>query len=90
MDAFIFHKGEYIVKEPAGLLASVTQIRISHPPISPAAGGKISLFVYMALHCQADLLEMVDALRVAGRFAGRLDGRQEQGDQDPDNRDDYQ
>ena len=36
---------------------------------------------------QAQLLEVVDALRTAGRLAGGLDGGQQQGDQDRDDRD---
>ncbi len=39
---------------------------------------------------QADLLQVVDALRPPGRLAGGLDGGQEQGDQDGDDRDDDQ
>ena len=37
---------------------------------------------------QPELLQIVDALGPASGFAGRLDGRQEQGDQDRDDRDD--
>ena len=39
---------------------------------------------------QADLLEVVDALRPPGRLAGRLHGGQQQGDQDRDDRDHHQ
>ena len=39
---------------------------------------------------QADLLEVVDALGAAGRLAGRLDGGQEQADQDGDDGDHHQ
>ena len=39
---------------------------------------------------QADLLEVVGALDAPRRLAGRLDGRQQQGDQDRDDRDDDQ
>jgi hypothetical protein len=39
---------------------------------------------------QAHLLEMVAALRPPGGFPGGLNGRQQQGDQDPDDRDDHQ
>ena len=35
----------------------------------------------------AELLEIVAALRAAGRFAGGLNGRKQQGDEDRDNRD---
>ena len=43
--------------------------------------------VVMVLHRDADLLEIVLALRAARRFAGRLNRRQQQGDQDADDRD---
>jgi len=36
---------------------------------------------------QGDLLEVVSALRPASRFPGRLHGRQQQRDQDPDDGD---
>ena len=39
---------------------------------------------------QADLLEVVRALGPTGRLAGRLDGGQEQGDQDGDDGDHHQ
>ena len=42
------------------------------------------------VQAQAHLLEIVGALDAAGRLAGGLDGRQEQGDQDRDDRDDHQ
>jgi hypothetical protein len=43
--------------------------------------------VQMAVHGQADLLEIVAALRPPGRFAGGLHGRQQQTNQDADDRD---
>ena len=36
---------------------------------------------------EPDLLQVVDALGTAGRLAGGLDGRQQQGDQDRDDGD---
>jgi len=39
---------------------------------------------------QAELLQVVDALGATGRLAGRLHGRQEQGDQHADDGDDHQ
>ena len=44
----------------------------------------------IVVHRQADLLEVVDALGPAGRLAGRLHGRQEQGDQHGDDGDHHQ
>jgi hypothetical protein len=42
------------------------------------------------VHRQPDLLQVVDALSPPGRFAGRLDGGQEQGNQKRYDRDDDQ
>jgi len=42
------------------------------------------------VHPQADLLQVVDALRPPRGLARRLDGRQEQGDQHGDDRDHHQ
>ena len=39
---------------------------------------------------QAELPKIVRALRPPGRFAGRLNGRQQQRDQDADDRDHHQ
>ena len=44
----------------------------------------------MGEHGQAELLEVVLALRPPGRFSRRLHGRQQQPDEDADDRDDHQ
>ena len=44
----------------------------------------------VVVHRQAELLEVVDALRPPRRLAGRLHGGQQQGDQDGDDRDHHQ
>ena len=36
--------------------------------------------------CQTELFQMVRTLHSPGRFAGRLHGRQQKGDQNPDDR----
>jgi hypothetical protein len=41
----------------------------------------------IAVQRHADLVQVVRALPAPGRFAGRLNGRQKQGDQDPNNGD---
>ena len=46
--------------------------------------------VVVVVQGEADLLQVVDALRPAGGLARRLDGGQEQGDQHGDDRDDHQ
>jgi len=43
-----------------------------------------------AVHCQTQLLEVVAALEASRRFASRLDGGQQQRDQDADDRNDDQ
>jgi hypothetical protein len=55
-----------------------------------SALGKRPQGAHMVLERQPHLLQVVRALRTAGRFAGRLDGWQQQGDEDADNRDDDQ
>ena len=45
---------------------------------------------FVVVQGQADLLEVVDALGTPGGFAGRLDGGQQQGDQDADDADDHE
>ena len=44
----------------------------------------------VVVQSQADLLEVVDALGASGRLACRLNGRQEQGDENGDDGDDYE
>jgi hypothetical protein len=46
--------------------------------------------VVIVVHGNAELLQVVAALRPAGRFAGGLDGGKQQGDEDRDNRDYHQ
>ena len=43
--------------------------------------------VVMVLNREADLLQIVLTLRASRRFAGGLNRRQQEGDQDPDDRD---
>ena len=56
----------------------------------PAPGGERVVGVVVAVQGQADLLQVVDALGPPRRLACGLDGGQEQGDQDADDRDDHQ
>jgi len=42
------------------------------------------------VHAQADLLQVIDALRPPGRFARGLHGGEQQRDQDRDDGDDHQ
>ena len=43
--------------------------------------------IVVIMNGDSDLLQVVRALRAAGRFSGRLNRRQQQGDQDADDRD---
>ncbi len=54
-------------------------------PLTP--GGKDPLRTFVIVHGQADLLQVVRALGTPGGFPGRLDGGQEQRDQDRDDGD---
>ena len=74
--------------------------RVQRPVAAPDAGrvpeiphridGEAPELVLVIVQGQADLLEVVDALDPPRRLAGRLDGRQQQGDQDRDDRDHHQ
>ena len=44
----------------------------------------------MIVQCQANLLEIVHARRTPPRLAGRIDGRQQQADEDADDGDHHQ
>ncbi len=55
-----------------------------------AAGREGAVGTLVVVQGQADLLQVVDALRAAGRLRGRLDGGEQQGDQDGDDRDHHQ
>ena len=57
---------------------------------SKEAGRKHLGPIVVGLHRQADLLEIVFALRAASGLASLLNGRQEQGNQDGDDRDHHQ
>ena len=52
------------------------------------AGREAADGVVVVVHGQADLLQVVDALRPAGGLPRRLDRREQEGDQDRDDGDD--
>jgi hypothetical protein len=61
------------------------------PPAAPLdARRQAALGVVVVVHRQADLLQVVGALGAPGGLAGTLHGRQEQGDEHADDRDDHQ
>ena len=59
-------------------------------PVRPIARREDQVDVVEVVQGDAELLQVVDALRAAGRLARRLHGRQQQGDQDGDDRDHHQ
>jgi hypothetical protein len=52
--------------------------------------GKPAVGVGVIVNREAELLQIIDAFRAVRRLAGRLDGRQQQPDQDRDDRDHYE
>ncbi len=63
---------------------------LAQPTTLDRTGWKPSVCVVIALQCQAELPEIVAARRLPRRFASGLHGRQQQGNQDADDGDDYQ
>src|SRR5258708_1132828 len=53
-----------------------------------SAGGKAVIDGMIIVDRQPELLQVVDALSASGRFAGRLNGRKKQSDQNGNDRDD--
>jgi hypothetical protein len=60
------------------------------PTMLDRTGWKLSVLAVIAVQCQAELLEIVAARQSPRRFASGLNGRQQQGNQDTDDGDDYQ
>ncbi len=79
------------IKQPAtGLLRAVASVGIARPVISPAARGIELLCVEMVHRRQPDLFQVVLALRTTARFPRRLNGRQQQSNQNANDGNDYQ
>ena len=86
----LLHVGQDVVEEAARLERTVAAGRVAHEFQPPAARGKPVDRLFVVQRGEADLLEVVGALREPGRLAGRLHRRQQQRDQDADDRDDHQ
>ena len=72
-------------KGPPPRLHRAVEIRIAGPVIPPTAGWKRPQGRLVVQHRQPQLFLMIHALQSSGRLPGRLDRRQQQGDQDPNN-----
>src|SRR6476659_8431769 len=72
-----------IVNPGTRLVRSISAIWIGCPIVAPTSGWKMFVHIDMVQASQANLLEIVDALRPASRFASRLNCRQQQCDQNP-------
>ena len=92
------HVAQGVEEEPARLTVRragvavgrgrfVAQVGIAHPPRAAATGGKEPVGRFVIQGGEAPLLEVVEALDPPGRLSRRLDGRQQQGDEDADDRD---
>ena len=76
------------VIDPSGRLVLVgPQIGVTRPGESPAAGGQPFRSAFVVQTPQGKLLQVVLALHHPCRLAGRLNGWQQQRDQDADDRD---
>ena len=90
VQALLFDVRKNVVQPPTTLRDAVAAIRIAHIAPTPAAGRKMPAHRVVLRGGQADLLEIVAALRSAGRFARRLHRGQKQRDQNADDRDHHQ
>src|SRR5207244_10622833 len=61
-----------------------------HPRSLQVGGRKDLLNALVVVQGDPDLFKVVDALGAPSRFACRLDGRQQKGDEDADDRDDHE
>jgi hypothetical protein len=73
-----------VVKPTSRLLFPRTAVGIADPFISPTAARKELLYPFVVHAAEGKILQMIDALGSPGRFSRRLDGRQQQRDQDAD------
>ena len=82
--------GQDVVDPSAGLTAVETPVRIAGPPIGPAGRRQKAVLLLVGQAAEGQLLEVVAALHLSGCLARRLNGRQQQRDQNGDDRDDHQ
>ena len=83
----LLDEGQDVVQPSARLAPVVPAVGVPRPAEAPAAGGISFREAFVVQTAQGELLEVVLALRLPRRLAGRLDRRQQQRDQDADDRD---
>ena len=87
----LLHIAEHLAMgAPAGPVVIRSTLARPVPHVARPAHREDAVGAVVIVQRQPDLLEVVGALRSPGRLTGRLDGRQEQGDQDRDDGDDHE
>ena len=81
--------GQDIVGPAAGLAFPESLIGVAHPFRFPTARRQKTVCRFVVEKRLGDLGEIVLALGTSAGLAGRIHGRQQQADQDPDDGDDY-
>lgn len=90
MERLKFHERKRAEQPRPGLLFAEAAIRISRPVRSPASAREKPLSAFVIDPRQAELFEVVLTLRATSRFARRLNGGQQQCDQDADDGDHHE
>ena len=80
----LFDEGQQAVIPAAGLLSAEALVGVADPTLRPAAGWKLAGDLVVVECAEPELFEVVLALRAACGFARRLDGGEEQCDEDAD------
>ena len=82
--------GHDVVDPAARLLLAGAAVGIADVEMAPTVGGITSGGVGVVIDRQGELLQVVLALNLASRLACRLNGRQQQGNENADDGDDHQ
>src|ERR1039457_6255537 len=82
--------GKNVINPSSRLLVAIAAIRVANPRPAPAARRKNSLGLFVSQASGPKLPEVVLTLGVAARLPRRIHGRQQHGDENPDDRDDHQ
>ena len=79
-----------VIDPTTRLVLAGPQVGVAGPIGSPTVGRQPLRQAFVVETAQGELLDVVPALRHPGRLAGRLDRRQQEGNQDADDRNDHQ